>query len=162
MKNYESPVVLENENLAEGVFAASGAVTNGEGDCWYFNRAWTDNLRLEEEYMIWHVEWIHDASKTPNRANHHSGGFNGTLTLSGPALVDVYNPGWDNQMTVSRIDDRTIQLNAYNEWHYTNAGPESKTFNIGIKSNSINETVLLEIVGGSMNTCYACNQHPNG
>ena len=160
MENYSSPVVLGNEELAEGVFAASGAAANGEGDCWYFNKAWTDNLRLEEEFMIWHVEWIHNGSNAGH--DHHSGGLEAFVYVSGPELVDVYNPGWDNEMTVSLEDSHTIRIHAYNQWHYTNNGPESKTFNIGIRSNSIDETTQLEITGGAMISCYACNQHPNG
>lgn len=31
MKNYEKPVILANEELAEGVYAASGAVSEGTG-----------------------------------------------------------------------------------------------------------------------------------
>lgn len=31
MKNYEKPIVVANDELAEGVYAASGA---GEADCW--------------------------------------------------------------------------------------------------------------------------------
>ena len=34
MKNYESPVVLKNEELAEGVFTASGADGASSTDCW--------------------------------------------------------------------------------------------------------------------------------
>ncbi|MBQ5386552.1 MAG: hypothetical protein IIU40_05865, partial [Lachnospiraceae bacterium] len=33
MKTYEKPVVIENEDLAEGVFAASGD-SGSSSDCW--------------------------------------------------------------------------------------------------------------------------------
>lgn len=162
MKNYESPVVLENENLAEGVFAASGAgnTATGTGNCWYFNRAWRDNERTEEGYYIWHVEWIHNGTNAGY--DHHSGGLDAKLYVSGPALVNVKNPGWDNEMTVSVADSGTINLHVFNECHYVNNGPESKTFNIGVQSNSLEETGMIEITGGDMIACFPCNQHPNG
>lgn len=44
MRNYERPVVLVNDGLAEGVFAASGEVTTSDGakkcDSIYMNGVW--------------------------------------------------------------------------------------------------------------------------
>lgn len=34
MKNYEKPVVLANDEIAEGVYAASGMTGETSGDCW--------------------------------------------------------------------------------------------------------------------------------
>ncbi len=82
MKDYVKPVVLENEELAEGVYAASGAGVSTT-DCWtvdaYSVQAWNGS------HNVFEVHAVHSAG-----VQHISGCTTVTLTFSVP-LTDAYS-----------------------------------------------------------------------
>lgn len=62
MKKYESPVILENEDLAEGIYANSGANPSGpeEPQCW--------TVSVSKEQVVSHEKYANFRV----RANHIS------------------------------------------------------------------------------------------
>ncbi len=60
MKKYEKPVVMINEELAEGVYAASG-------DCYTFNSYITQTPTTGMDYYTIQINGVHAAND-----NHHS------------------------------------------------------------------------------------------
>ena len=80
MKNYVKPIVLANEELAEGVYAASGAV--GNANCW------TISVRSDQDWNgshhVFEVTIVHS-----DTVQHISTESTSVLTFS-HALTDAY------------------------------------------------------------------------
>lgn len=111
MKKYEKPVVMINEELAEGVYAASGMMTGPTGtqDCWSFDvypvQDWNGSHRVFEIKLRHHtgLEHISDASNVSvtfdrdlkDAYTEFGGTFDGsrTVSVSRVLLADAYKDG---------------------------------------------------------------------
>jgi len=98
MNNYEKPVVMVNEELAEGVYAASGAVST----CWKYNSSQTEGGG-DGVYRNVKVHLYHDSSE-----GHGKEAISAVVyfneTLGGVKSDDVTITSWSgNQVSVSGI-----------------------------------------------------------
>lgn len=105
MKDYVKPIVLSNEELAEGVYAASGGIP--EGDCWtveaYSVQDWNGSHHVFEVHAVHSNQYKHISTETVV-----------TLTFS-QNVVSVGNekefPSTYNGNTVTIT--RTLHANGY-------------------------------------------------
>lgn len=68
MTNYEKPVILANEDVAEGVYAASGAMSGGGEDCYTVTVSIHQTPETGREDFRFQVDAVHAAGD-----GHHSG-----------------------------------------------------------------------------------------
>lgn len=88
MKNYEKPVVMVNEGLAEGVYAASG-------DKKYFKNGnhWDISAEPVQELNganIWEIDLVCNTGNVDDLSNK---GVTVTLTFSEPVTVNTHTEG---------------------------------------------------------------------
>lgn len=101
MKYYEKPIVLANEELAEGVYAASG------GNCW------EPSIFSVQDYVDGkHVFEVHNSHTTS--VEHISAGYTVQITCSAPVTSASAENNWacsisGNVVTVTR----TSHANGY-------------------------------------------------
>lgn len=106
MKTYEKPVVIENEDLAEGVFAASGGSSS---DCWRVTC--TSDQDYVDGVHSFRINAIHSASVV-----HISSNVTYTVTFNSP----VTNANSENPDFVCSYSGNTVVIsrpqhaNAYN------------------------------------------------
>lgn len=111
MKNYERPIVMINEDLAEGVYAASGLPTGPKGtsDCWDFEiysvQEWNGSHNVFEIKLRHHTDLEHISDATTVSVTFGSplkdayaefgSSFDGvsTITINRELLADAYNDG---------------------------------------------------------------------
>lgn len=139
MKTYERPIVLANEELAEGVYAASGAVA-GSG-CYSV----TTNIHQKPEtgrgdYRI-QVDARHAAGD-----NHHSG--HQTLIMSFNKAVEY---GSSEGQLESGNNTATISIN-YS--YHSNASD-----NVGLGDVVVIADAGLEVNGAVLTCDFDCGQH---
>ncbi len=111
MKNYESPVVVATEELAEGVYAASGAVAgaNTSTDCW------TVEAVSVQDWNGWaHVFEVR--CKHSTAVQHISSETEVTLTMSNlVTYACAETDGFETTYSGSTIVvKRPLHANAYN------------------------------------------------
>ena len=94
MSDYKKPVVLLNEELAEGVYAASGAVGGGlvNSDCW------TVSAYIHQRPETGRGDYRLQVDCTHLNPDHHRS--SATVTIVFNQSVTVTNPG-NNAFTVS-------------------------------------------------------------
>lgn len=127
MKKYERPVVMINEELAEGVYAASGAsVVSAEG-CWVLdyvspvhqeNTIYTNN-GVQVQISITHTNPENHLSSAKVTIN-----FNQTIT----SILE------DSAVTLATFEGSTVYVTT--DLTTYNAGPENKTYNITVQCDS--------------------------
>ena len=109
MKNYESPVVLEYEDLAEGIYAASGAseiISEDEPECWTINV--TKDQPDAGGYSTFRVEARHSTA-----AQHISQKTVMTIVFT-KTITSVEFEGFDVQVSgVTAILTREAHGNSY-------------------------------------------------
>lgn len=111
MKNYEKPIVVINEELAEGVYAASGFTGPiGTSDCWSFDvkdiQAWNGSHHIFEIHLTHHTGLQHISGATTVSVTfsaplsntsyaEYASTFDGasTITITRTLLADAYNEG---------------------------------------------------------------------
>ena len=111
MKKYEKPVVMINEELAEGVYAASGGVTGprGTSDCWTFDvqsvQQWNGSHQIFQIGLTHHTGLEHISGATTisvtfssplastSYAEYTSTVTDSTITITRVLLADAYNDG---------------------------------------------------------------------
>ena len=124
MKDYVKPIVLSNEELAEGVYAASGGIP--EGDCWtveaYSVQDWNGSEHVFEVKAIHSNEFKHISIETvvtltfsttvTSAKSEFPCTFSGnTVTVTRTLLADGYKSG-DNytyKVWVSTGDEATTK-----------------------------------------------------
>ena len=142
MSNYSKPLVLANEELAEGVYAASGEQVGGSGltssDCWRVEAAihqvpetGRGDYRLQVD--AWHT----------NPGKHRS---SAVVTIVFNQTVTVTNPG-NNAFTVSGtgtvikvgFDVTTYNPNEHRGWGdlYVTSDAGLKIVDVGITCTGI-------------------------
>lgn len=110
MKKYEKPIVMINEELAEGVYANSGLTgPMGTSDCWSFDvqspQPWNGSHHVFEIHLTHHTGLQHISGATTvsvtfsapltNVYAEYTSTFDGTstITISRELLADAYNDG---------------------------------------------------------------------
>lgn len=139
MKNYVKPVMLDNEEVFEGVYAASGA---GDGADCYTVTAYIHQTPEtgRGDYRI-QVNGVHAAAN-----GHHSG--EQVLTLSFNQPVEYSS---SNGTLVSGSGTATINI----KYNYHNNGND----NIGLGDVVVTSDDGLAITGAMLSCNYDCGQH---
>lgn len=138
MNNYEKPIVVETEELAEGIYAASGG--NGE-NCYYVET----NIHQKPEtgrgdYRI-QVTARHAAAN-----GHHSTAQVLTLYFNQPVTYKSSNGSLSS-------GDGTSSINI--AYGYHNNGND----NIGLGDVVVESEVGLAVTGAKLDCNYTCDQH---
>lgn len=136
---YEKPIAIENDELAEGVYAASGSVVGNE--CYTVSAYIHQTPEIGRgDYRI-QVNGIHAAAN-----GHHSGEQILTLTFNQP--VDY---SWSNGTLVGGNGTSTINI----KYTYHNNGND----NIGLGDIVVTADDGLAITGAVLSCNYDCGQH---
>lgn len=140
MKNYEKPVVLANEELAEGVYAASGA--GGSGDDCYTVTAYIHQIPEigRGDYRI-QVNATHAAGD-----GHHSGQQILTLYFNQNVTYKSSNGNLSGGDGTSAIDI---------DYSYHNNGND----NIGLGDVVVEAGEGLAVTGARLWCNHDCGQH---
>jgi len=106
MKKYEKPVVMINEELAEGVYAASGV--RGTSDCWDYHiyevQTWDGSAKVFEVKITHHTGLEHISSATTlgvtfssplteARSEFDCSLSGATVSITRALLADAYKDG---------------------------------------------------------------------
>lgn len=139
MKNYVKPVVLENEGLAEGVYAASGV-----GDCYTATATITQTPQEGRDFYVIQVSATHNAAD-----GHHSTGQVLTLSFNQPVTyVGAYGSG------ASLVSgDGTSELQISYSYHAN--GNE----NLGGDSVEVQSAPGLAVLGATLSCNHTCADH---
>ena len=139
MKNkYEKPTIILNEELSEGVYAASGSVGS---DCYTVSAYIHQKPETGRgDYRI-QVNGIHAASN-----GHHSGEQILTLSFNQPV-----NYSWSNGTLVSGDGTSSISI----KYNYHNNGND----NIGMGDIVVTSDGGLAVIGAVLSCNYDCGQH---
>lgn len=140
MKNkYEKPTVVLNEELAEGVYMASGSVV--DNDCYTVSAYIHQKPEIGRgDYRI-QVNGVHAAAN-----GHHSGEQVLTLTFNQPV-----NYSWSNGALVSGDGTSSIKI----KYNYHNNASD----NIGLGDIVVTADDGLTITGTVLSCNYDCGQH---
>ncbi|MCM1065221.1 MAG: hypothetical protein NC420_12315 [Eubacterium sp.] len=141
---YERPVVLVNEELAEGVYAASGGVSDAE--CWTVGA--TSVQDWNGSHHVFEVHCVHS-----NTVEHISSASTVTLTFSN-SLTDAYSefPASFSGSTVTVV--RTLLADAYKSGDdvtykvWVKAADEATTKAITCTGATISCTKTVNVQGG--------------
>lgn len=139
MKNYEKPVVLANEDVAEGVYAASG------GNCW------TPTILSSQDWNgSHHVFEVHNSHSAS--VEHISLAYTVVISFSAP-ITDAYaENNWPCSCNGSDVTvTRTSHANAYQ------SGDET-SFKVFVKAADEGTTKALTANGI---TCINCEKTVN-
>ena len=136
---YEKPIVIANEELSEGIYAASGDVI---GDNCYTVSAYIHQTPEigRGDYRI-QVNGVHAASN-----GHHSGEQVLTLTFNQPVEYSSSNGTLVNGSGTSSINIK---------YNYHNNGND----NIGLGDVVVTSDDGLAITGAMLSCNYNCGQH---
>ena len=138
MKNYVKPVVLENDEMFEGVYAASG-------DC-YTVRAW-----VIQEPATGFDYYVVKATAEHRTDKHHSTEQVLTLTFNAPVTYEYCNSAnADVSALVSSGSTISIRFN-----YHANATEDHGLADIYVKSAAAG----LEVTGATLTCNYTCAQH---
>lgn len=141
MTLYEKPIVLENEDLAEGVYAASGAVNSAGSDCY------TATARIHQQPETGRGDFrIQVDGRHAAADNHHSG--EQVLILSFNKPVDYVS---SNGTLVSGSGTSSISI----EYNYHNNAYD----NIGLGDVVVTADAGLAVTGAVITCNYDCGQH---
>ena len=136
---YEKPIAIENDELAEGVYAASGSSVGN--DCYTVSAYIHQTPEIGRgDYRI-QVNGVHAAAN-----GHHSGEQILTLTFNQP--VDY---SWSNGVLVSGDGTSAISI----KYNYHNNGND----NIGLGDIVVTADDGLAITGAVLSCNYDCGQH---
>ena len=137
MKDYVKPIVLANEELAEGVYAASGGVS--DATCWTI-----DPYSVQDEngagYHVFEVKIVHS-----DTVQHISTQSTSVITFNN-VVTDAYSEGnctasVTGERTVTVV--RTLHANAYQSG-------DVATYKVWVKSSDLATTKALAVTGSSI------------
>lgn len=133
MKEYVSPVIIANEELSEGVYAASGSA-----DCWT-----VDAYSVQEyngSHQVFEVHCVHS-----NTVEHISSASTVVLTFNYP-IVDAYSEFEDTSFSGNTVTIvRTLLGDAYQSG-------DNVTYNVWAKAADEAATKALAVSGATI-TC---------
>lgn len=148
MKNYEKPVVLANEELAEGVYAASGGI--GEADCWTINAYSVQDWN--GSYHVFEVAIVHS-----NTVQHISTESTSVLTFN-HTLTDAYTES-DFSCSFSGSTVTVVRASHANAYQ----SGDNATFKVWVKAEDEATTKALAVTGSSItDTGKTVNVQGNG
>lgn len=138
MTNYEKPIVLANEEIAEGVYAASGA---GGGDCYTVSAYIHQAPEIGRGDFRIQVDGVHAAGD-----GHHSGVQVLTLYFNQAVTYKGSNGGLSGGDGTSSISiSYAYHNNAYD--------------NIGLGDVIVEADAGLSVTGAVLSCNYNCGQH---
>lgn len=142
MKNYEKPLALANNELAEGVFMASGGGAASSTDCWTVNA-----VSVQEwngSHHVYEIRCSHSAS-----VEHISSQTEVVLTFGSP-VTDAYSefPCRFSGSTVSI--KRELHANAYQSG-------DNMTYKVWVKGTDEAATKALNCTGAVITCTHAVN-----
>lgn len=144
MMNYEKPVVLANEDIAEGVYAASG---ESAADCWtvvpYSVQDWNGSH---------HVFEIH--CEHSDAVEHISSASTVTLTFSN-TLTDAYSEFSTSFSGNSVTVVRTLLADAYKSG-------DSVTYKVWVSTGDEATTKAITCTGATISCTKTVNVQGNG
>lgn len=148
MKNYEKPVVLANEELAEGVYAASGGVS--DADCWTISvhsaQDWNGS------HHVFEVTIVHS-----DTVQHISTESTSVITFN-HALTDAYT---ESNFTAS-FSGNTVKVVRASHANAYQSGDRA-TFKVWAKAEDEATTKALAVTGSSIrDTGKTVNVQGNG
>lgn len=145
MKTYERPVVLANEELAEGVYAASGSAS----DCWTITPKSVQDWN--GSHHVFEIAIVHSSA-----VQHISTASTSTLTFSN-ALTDAYTESnfeasfSGNTVTVVRAS----HANAYQSG-------DNATFKVWVKAADEATTKAITCTGATISCTKSVNVQGGG
>lgn len=144
MKNYEKPVVKINEDISEGVYAASG---DEAADCWTVK---ADSVQdWNGSHHVFEVKIVHS-----DTVEHISSASTVTLTFS-PAPTDAYSefPSSLNGNAVTII--RELLADAYKSG-------DNATYKVWVKAEDEATTKAIVCTGATISCTKTVNVQGNG
>lgn len=143
MKDYVKPIVLANEELAEGVYAASGVAGSGSG-CYKVEAHITQRPETGRENYCIQGDAVHN---TVELDLHHSGEQILTLYFNQAVTFD-----WCSSANAqSHSGDGTPTLQIKYNWH-----AESRDERHGLGDIYVKSADGLEVTGAQMDCNYDC------
>ena len=140
MKNYEKPVVLANEELAEGVYA-------GSGDCYTYTGSISQVPDLGRDYYVVHIDGRHEASD-----KHHSTGRSLQIVFNQPV---TYMSSMGEKVEGSGTSVLTLTFGVGNGSYHHNASD-----NAGLSDLKLYSEPGLELISVTSTYCnHTCGQH---
>ncbi len=140
MRNYEKPVVLLNEELAEGVYA-------GSGDCYTYTGYVAQKPAEGMDYYVIHVDGRHEATD-----GHHSTGRELQIVFNQPV---TYCDSMAATISGDGTSVLTIQFGVANGSYHHNASDNAGLSDFKVKS----EPGLSVISVDSLSCNHECSQH---
>lgn len=156
MNNYVSPVIFDNDELAEGVYASG----SGAGDCWSMTYSISDRVTKDknpsDNYAIYRIQATHStglmhiSASTTMFLTFHGNGIKGIqvegvdAVVGGGTASGGYDPNVGFEVTCTSsgaIIKRTMLADAYGS---------GDNFNIMVR---INDEDGLSVVDGLTWTC---------
>lgn len=145
MKSYEKPIAVVNDEISEGVYAASGAGGGGGGsstDCWT-----VDAVSVQDWNGSHHVFEIRCAHSTA--VKHISSNTEVNLTFSAP-LTDAYSEFSCSFSGTSVTVNRTLHANAYNSG-------DTMTYKVWVKAADEAATKGITCTGATITCTHQTN-----
>lgn len=142
---YEKPIVLVNEELAEGVYAASG--DPGAADCWTVNPVSVQDWN--GSHHVFEVHCVHS-----NAVEHISSASTVTLTFSSP-VTDAYSEFPCSFSGSSVTITRTLLADAYKSG-------DNVTYKVWVKGDDEAMTKAITCTGASISCTKTVNVQGNG
>lgn len=140
MTDYEKPVVLANEDVAEGVYTASGGETST--DCWSVGaksvQEWNGSHHVFEVSCSHSTGVVHISSKTVVN-----------LTFSSP-LTDAYSEFTCSFSGNTATVTRELHANAYNSG-------DTMTYKVWVKGADEATTKAISCTGATITCTHAVN-----
>lgn len=134
MKDYVKPIVLENEELAEGVYAASGTGASST-DCWTVGANSVQDWN--GSHHVFEVSCKHSTA-----VEHISGATTVTLTFSSP-LTDAYSEFSCSFSGSTATVTRTLLADAYKSG-------DSVTYKVWVKAADEATTKAISCTGATI------------
>lgn len=146
MKGYEKPVAVINNELSEGVYAASGANASA-GNCWsvtpYSVQDWNGS------HHVFEIHCTHS-----NSVEHISSASTVTLTFSN-TVIDAFSEFSSSYGGNSVTIVRTLHANAYKSG-------DSVTYKVWVRSTDEASTKALACTGASISCTKTVNVQGGG
>lgn len=141
MMNYEKPVVLANEDIAEGVYAASGAAETST-DCWTVDVAsvqdWNGSHHVFEVSCGHSTDVVHISTNTEVVLT-----FSNTLTDASSEFTCTFS---GSTVTINRA----LHANAYNSG-------DKMTYKVWVKAADEATTKAITCTGAAITCTHAVN-----
>lgn len=139
MTDYEKPVVLASEDIAEGVYAASGT---GSADCWtvtpYSVQDWNGS------HHVFEIRCVHS-----NEVEHISSASTVTLTFSN-TLKDAYSEFSSSFSGNTVTVVRELHANAYKSG-------DTMTYKVWVQAADEASTKAIACTGATISCTHAVN-----